>query len=327
MRVGKHYLVTGSSGFIGRHLSKRLAAEGGNVIGVDLSHESYGRSDCDGRFRKVAADYRDLEEDMLAGVDVIFHLAGAHLQTSISESEYWDINVHGLRPLLEAAKRNGVNRFVHVSSVGVYGNLKEWPADENSPCTPSNIYGRTKLAGEIEVKHFCEKTHFPIVIVRPAWVYGPGCPRTLKLYRTLRKKRFVMIGDCRNPRHPIYIEDMVDALLLAGLSNTVCGETVVVGGDRALTTAEVLDCFCHTLDLPKPRLKLPMKAGELMATGIESLFALSGKNPPVSRRSLEFFTTCNAFDISKARKMLGFNPSFSFENGVKTMRPWLEDNL
>ncbi|NIV14933.1 MAG: NAD-dependent epimerase/dehydratase family protein, partial [Aliifodinibius sp.] len=66
--------------------------------------------------------------------------------------------------------------------VGVYGNLENWPANEESECLPQSIYGETKLAGEREVKKFSEETGFPVVIIRPAWVYGPGCPRTLKIY-------------------------------------------------------------------------------------------------------------------------------------------------
>jgi nucleoside-diphosphate-sugar epimerase len=319
-------LITGGGGFIGLHLGNRLAAGGNQVIGLDLHFPRGGGGYLHENFRPVRADFRNrgLMEEIIGGVNTVFHLAGAHLQISLPASEYWSVNVHSLGPLLDLADRAGVRRFVHVSSVGVYGNLAAWPADEETPCNPASIYGETKLAGEVEVRKYCEKTGFQAVIVRPAWVYGPGCPRTLKLYNTLRKRRFVMVGAGRNLRHPVYIKDMVDALILAARSGSAAGQTIVIGGERAVTTEELVGSFCSVLGLPKPKIKLPMKLGEVIATGLETVFTLTGKEPPFSRRSLEFFSTNNSFDISKAKKFLGFHPSFTLEEGLKETREWLE---
>lgn len=327
--MGKTFLITGSSGFIGRHLGIRLAGGSNVVVGVDLHHSPEPCGDHSGNFREVAGDFRDrgLMEKVLDGVDVVFHLASAHLQVRLSEAHYWDVNVHSLRPFLETARRRGVQRFVHVSSAGVYGNLESWPADEETPCRPANIYGETKLAGEMEVRKCFEETQFPAVILRPSWVYGPGCPRTLKIYRTLLKKRFVMIGNGNNLRHPVYIKDMVDALVLSGESMSAVGETIIIGGDQTVTTRMAVDSFCRILELPKPKIKVPMVLGEAIATGLEKAFRLVSREPPLSRRSLEFFDTTNAFDISKARRILGFCPSFSFEEGLRETRSWLEENV
>jgi nucleoside-diphosphate-sugar epimerase len=110
----------------------------------------------------VTGDFREKErmEELLRGVDVVFHLASAHLQVSLKESEYWDINVHSLPALLELARRSGVQRFVHCSSVGTFGNLSQWPANEESLCRPQSIYGETKLAGEDAVLKFYERPGF-----------------------------------------------------------------------------------------------------------------------------------------------------------------------
>jgi nucleoside-diphosphate-sugar epimerase len=262
----------------------------------------------------------------LSDVDTVFHLAAAHLQIELNPEVYWDINVRSIRPLLELLHKNGVRRFVHVSTVGIYGNLEKLPADEETLCRPQSIYGETKLAGEAEVLKFAEETGFPVVILRPAWVYGPGCPRTIKLYKALKRRQFVLIGNGKNFRHPIYIQDLLSAFNLAMEAESAIGRVFIIGGNQAITTVELVDTFCKALDLPKPRIKLPMKLGEVMASGFETIFAIGRKEPPISRRSLEFFTTNNAFDISKAKQLLGFNPSFTFEEGLKDSRAWLESH-
>jgi nucleoside-diphosphate-sugar epimerase len=315
-------LVTGAGGFIGYHLSNDLTDHGYDVTGVDLHYpgEHTGR-----RFNAVTGDFRDqdLIKGLLDSVDVVVHLASAHLQISLTESEYWDINVYGLRKFLELARARGVRRFIHVSSVGAYGNLKKWPADEKTECKPQSIYGETKVAGEREVLKFSRETSFPVVIIRPAWVYGPGCPRTQKLARALRKGRFIMIGKCENMRHPLYIQDMLDAFRVVMEKESAIGELFVIGGERAITTSELIDALCSVMQISKPGIKIPYSVGLMIATVAEAVFGLLRKEPPISRRTLEFFDTNNAFDISKAENVLGFKPRFSFEDGLRHCSDWL----
>jgi nucleoside-diphosphate-sugar epimerase len=322
----ENILVTGAGGFIGYHLGNYLSDRGHRVTGVDLHYPDNIMKSSGPRFRTVSGDFRDksLMNELLSGTDIIFHLASAHLQIRLSESEYWDINVHSLRSFLDMARNCGVHRFIHVSSVGAYGNLNVLPANEETECNPQSVYGETKIAGEAEVRKFSDETGFPVVIIRPAWVYGPGCPRTEKLYRTLCKGGFIMIGDGDNMRHPVYIADILDAFGLAMENKSAVGEMFVIGGERAITTNELIDTFCKVFEMKKPKIRIPYTVGAVLATIIESFFSFIKKEPPISRRTLEFFDTNNAFDISKARKMLGFNPRFNFEDGLRQSRGWLE---
>lgn len=315
-------LVTGAGGFIGYHLANHLAESGYRVIGIDIHFPADSKQI---HFEKIETDFRDWEvmKDLMVGVDVVFHLASAHLQISLDESEYWDINVNSLKPLLELARKNNIKRFIHVSSVGIYGNLKTWPADEESECNPQSIYGETKIAGEAEVLNFSQKTGFPVVIIRPAWVFGPGCPRTLKIYKTLQKKRFVMIGDGQNLRHPVFIRDMLQSFLLAMENEEAVGKTFIIGGDRPITTNELIKGFVNILNTPEPIIRIPYSLGKTIAHASERIFKIIKKEPPISTRSLEFFDTNNAFDITKARKLLNFNPKFSYEDGLRESSEWL----
>lgn len=317
-------LVTGAGGFIGYNLCQSLAKEGFDVIGIDIQYpdEDKGRYG----FKAEVGDFRNTDRMnyWLSGVNIVIHLASAHLQISLNHDEYWSVNVHSLRPFLELASSQGIQRFIHVSSVGVYGNLNVLPADEKTSCYPQSIYGETKLAGEREVLDFASEKELPVVIVRPAWVFGAHCPRTLKIYRTLLKKRFVMIGDGENLRHPIYINDMISAIKLCMVNDNAIREVLIIAGQSAITTNELIKSFCKVMDLPEPKIRVPYWIGSLLAHGAENIFSVVGKEPPISKRSLEFFNTNNAFSIKKANDILSYTPKYSFEEGLNDCRDWIK---
>jgi nucleoside-diphosphate-sugar epimerase len=321
----KKILVTGAGGFIGYNLCKYLTDQGHKVIGVDLHYPSEIEKKGNTAFQAEIGDFRDWEHTrkLLSGVDVVFHLASAHLQINLDKKEYWSINVHSLPTLLDLALKSEIKRFVHVSSVGVYGNLEHLPADEETPCKPQSIYGETKLAGEAEVLKFSERTGLPAVILRPAWVYGPHCPRTQKLYNALHKGRFFVIGKGMNLRHPLYISDMTEAFRLAMEVDSALGEVFIIGGEKAITTNELVKSFCSVMGFARPRFRVPYWVGSLMAWIIESSFAMVKLQPPISKRTLEFFDTNNSFDTTKAQSVLGFKPKFSFEAGLLDSMEWL----
>jgi nucleoside-diphosphate-sugar epimerase len=266
-------------------------------------------------------------QEALGGADLVFHLASAHLQVKLPASEYWDVNVHSLPNLLKLARDAGVSRFVHTSSVGLYGDVGSTHANEATPPRPQSIYGATKLAGEQTVLKFGREHGFEVVVLRPAWVYGPGCPRTAKLYRALRKRRFLMIGTGENLRHPVYIDDTIEAFRLAATQRDAAGEVMIIAGEHAVTTRELIEAFCTVFECPYPRVRVPYAVGASMAACAESLGALIGREPPMSRRTLEFFSTNNAFDISHARRILGFVPQYSLLRGLAATRACMQASV
>ena len=323
--VSSKILITGAGGFIGYNLCVALAKEGHRIIGVDLHYPESGLQLGKEPFEANIGDFRDTAkmEKWLLGVDYVVHLASAHLQISIDDAAYWDVNVHSLKPFLKLVQKACVKRFIHVSSVGVYGKLQELPADEETVCSPQSVYGETKLAGEREVLEFSRTSGLSATILRPAWVYGPYCPRTAKIYRALRKGRFVMIGKGENLRHPIYILDMIEAFKLAMTSQAAIGEALIIAGPNAITTNELVETYCEVMKIPLPKIRIPHWVGLILASGIEFLSSAMGKEPPISKRSLEFFDTNNAFDITKSRKLLEFEPRYSFEEGLSSTSDWL----
>jgi nucleoside-diphosphate-sugar epimerase len=309
-------LVTGAGGFIGYQLSNHLSSLGHEVVGID---RKFPRDAGHANFNSVVCDYRDTERmnRLLKKVELVFHLACAHLEVNFDEAEYWDINVHGIPGFLESVLAAGVEKFIHVSSVGVYGDVRQYPADEQAPCRPLTIYGQTKLAGEEQVRKFANQSGLPTVIVRPSWVFGPTCPRTRKLYRALKKRTFPMIGKGLNTRHPIYILDLLRAFEVLMAHHAAIGDLFIIGGARIMTTKKIVDTVCNVFGFKSPVVRLPIGVGRMIAFGIEAGCRLIGTEPPMSRRSLEFYQVNNGFDISKARRVLGYGPEYTFEQGLR----------
>lgn len=316
MKAGTATLVTGASGFIGTHLVRHLADRGCRVRALDV----HAPRDVDARVDFRVQDLRDASAlaQALDGIEVVFHLASVHLDVHASYDEFKAVNVSAVERLVDLCGVARVRRLVHVSSVGVYGHVVSPPANENAPLDPQNDYERTKLAGERVARSAAARANLDLVILRPSWVYGEGCPRTEKLLRAVRKGRFFYIGNGANLRHPLYIEDFLAALLLAAdADSTIAGKTFNVAGPEWLSLERLVATAAQALEVPAPRLHIPRWLGFGTGWAAEQAGALLHVHPPISRRTLAFFENDNAFDIGAARRDLGFEPRVSWLEGVR----------
>ncbi len=309
-------LVTGAGGFIGSHLAADQRARGNHVVALDLHLDRVQHLAEPERFELLQGDVADanIQDRALQGVDVVHHLAAAHLGARIADAEFQRVNVDAVRSLIGTAIDAGVQRFVHCSSVGVFGRIDDPPADEESPCNPDIAYERSKLAGEKVVVE-AVTTGFPAVIIRPVWVYGPGDARTEKLFRAIRQGRFLVAGRGEALRHCVYIRDIVDAFELAAHAEAAIGRVIIVGDDEAVTVRALIDEIARVAGAVRPR-SVPFAMLSLAAILAEATCKPLGKEPPVSRRTLKFFTGNTAFDITRARQLLGFNPAYDVASGL-----------
>lgn len=312
-------LVTGAQGFIGRAVVAALAGRGWQVTALDLAPPSTPPPP---GVDVITADMRTLERwrPAIDGADAVVHLASAHLQVNLPESAYWETNVKSLRPFLQAAREAGVKHFVHTSSVGVHGSLGTIPGDEDSPLAPENLYEQTKAAGEAEVVRFmAEAAPLGVTIVRPAWVYGPGDPRTERILGAVARGRFVMFGAGRNQRHPIYIDDYVNGVAQILLQPRTFGRTYILAGPAYLSSRELVGA-AERVTGGRTRLRVPLALGYAAGLGAEIVCRVVRAAPPISRRTLAFFTNQNAFDTGRARREFGFAPSIGIVEGFR--RVW-----
>ncbi|MEE8252293.1 MAG: NAD-dependent epimerase/dehydratase family protein [Gemmatimonadales bacterium] len=320
---GTHVLVTGAGGFIGRHLVRDQVGRGRRVRALDCRSQQL-REDVE----IVVGDVADVavQRAAVAGVDVVFHLASAHLETSLPDTEYHRINVAAVESLLEESRRAGVQRFVHVSSCGVHGSVRNGIADEDAPFRPTNIYERTKAAGEQVVRDFYRRYGLSVVVVRPAWVYGPGCKRTARLLRSIANGKFMMIGRGANRRSAVYITDMLEALELCAMQQGIDGEVFIVAQEEAASVRELVDEMARLTGAKLRRVRIPLSLGWVTAGLVEFSARALGKQPPISRRTLKFFTNDADFSAAKARRMLGFEPQVSLRAGLELTYRWWREN-
>jgi nucleoside-diphosphate-sugar epimerase len=235
-------LVTGGSGFTGQHLVRRLLSEGHRVTVLDLQPTPVARDlERDGA-RLVLGSVTDADAVIGAtdGQELVYHLASAFRDIYASNDVYWNVDVEGTRIVLDAAGRAGVRRVVHVSTQGVHGSLRSTPGDEASPIAPRDYYCEAKYHAESVCEEFIARGA-DVVIVRPTSIYGPGDTHGwLKLFRMVRKGRFLMVGSGRTMNHPVYVENLVDCLQLAAEVPEAKGRTYLAGDSEATTILDLV---------------------------------------------------------------------------------------
>lgn len=312
-------LITGAGGFIGSHLVDSQLEHGHHVRAVDLHLDLLRHQAAHPRLEAICGDIteKDIVQKLVEGMDIVYHLASAHLDVSLSDEHYHRVNVGATVLLLEAAEPAGVKRFVHCSSVGVIGDVKHPPADETTECHPVNIYERTKLEGERAALDFARRTGFAVVVIRPAWVYGPRCPRTAKLFRTISTGRFPIFGRGQNMRHPVYISDAILGLELCAETLNIDGEVFIIAGDIPVQSRELVNVIGHQLNVRTQKIYLPIFLGQAAGLALELTYKLIGRQPPFSRRSMDFFLKHNAYTIAKAQSRLNYRPQVDLPSGVQ----------
>jgi len=322
-------LITGGTGFIGSGLALKYLERGDDVTVLGQENtpaEFENKQLLEARgARVILASVTDRERmlEVARGIDTVYHLAAAQHEAHAPDQRFWDVNVMGTRNILEASVHNGVKRFVHGSTIGVYGSNGRERINECSPLSPDNIYGLTKLEAERMVMSFAQR--LPFVIARISETYGPGDRRLLKLFRGIKKNLFCMIGNGMNFHHPIYIDDLTDALVAAAGAPDAVGKALVLAGKQVLTTNEMVQTIAKEVGARPPRLRIPLAAVWLVGQIMETVCRPLGLQPPIHRRRLDFFRKSFRFSTAEATTALGFIPKYDFVDGVRETACWYAD--
>ena len=318
--------ISGGTGFIGSRLALKCLEKGDSVkvLGqennpAEAENKQLIEAKGAGVILASVTDRKKVFE-LLRGVDVVYHLAAAQHEANVPDQVFWDVNVTGTKNILEASVSAGVKRFVHGSTIGVYGSTLEGNVDEQSPLKPDNIYGITKLEGEKLVLSFREK--LPVVIIRISETYGPGDRRLLKLFKTIKKNVFFIIGSGENTHHLIYIDDLIQGLFLAATTKEAVGNVFVLAGKEPLTTTEMVRAIAQELGTSVPKFRAPLFPFLLLAIMMEKVLRPLAIQPPLHRRRMDFFKKSFLFSKEKSLKALGFAPQFSFRQGASETARW-----
>ena len=320
-------LITGGTGFIGSRLALRCLKEGNQVTVFGQTNtpaEAQNRQEIEAHGATVihgSVTDQDLIRDAVQGVDVVYHLAAAQHEANVPDRIFHDVNVTGTENMLQASLAAGVQRFIHGSTIGVYGNMAGL-IDENTPCNPDNIYGRTKLAGEEMVRSY--QDNLPVVIIRIPETYGPGDRRLLKLFKAIKKRMFFMIGPGTNIHHLIYVEDLITGFLQAAWKDVPSGTLLVLAGKDPLTTNAMVAVIAGELGTAIPGLRAPLWMFMTAAVIMETILRPLGIQPPLHRRRMDFFKKSYSFSTDRASRLLDFAPQHTFAGGVAETGAWYE---
>jgi nucleoside-diphosphate-sugar epimerase len=318
-------LVTGGTGFTGGHLCRRLAGNGVSVRAL-VRDRARCRELSELGVELVVGDLRDRESliEAVRGVETVYHIAALFREENVSRAEVWATNVEGTRAMLDAAIDAGVKRFVHCSTVGVHGHIENPPASEESPYSPGDPYQESKTEGEQIVLRYGAEGLLPVVVFRPGGIYGPGDLRFRKLFKAIRSRTFVMLGSGEVLYQLIYIDDLIDGILLCGTRPEAVGQTFILTGETPLTLNRLAAEIAEALDVAPPRLRLPVTPVYLLGHLCELTFKPLGLQPPIYRRRVDFFRKDRAFSIAKAKEKLGFQPKVDVKRGLRATAGWYE---
>jgi nucleoside-diphosphate-sugar epimerase len=302
-------VVTGAAGFIGSHLCERLLQLGHKVVGLDAFIPYYPQAV---KERNTAEAHKhasfgfhrlDLRQDpldqVLAGADVIFHLAAMPglVKSWLDFDGYWTCNVQATHRLLEAIRRvaPGLKRLLYVSTSSVYGRYSS--GDESLPTKPISPYGVTKLAAENLCRAYSDAYDLPVVTLRYFSVYGPRQRPDMGYHHfiaaLLEEKPITVYGDGQQVRGNTYVADCVAATIAA--LDARPGELYNVGGGETATVWEII----HKLE------------------------KIAGRAAIVKREAARAGDQRNTFaDTSRLRTHLGWQPRTNLDEGLACQWEW-----
>lgn len=316
------FLITGAAGFIGSHLADKLLNEGNKVIVVDnfcdfynpeIKENNVKHNLSNPNYKLYRADIRDRNE--LAKVfnenkiDVVIHLAAmAGVRPSIDNPIYYqEVNCMGTQNILEEMKAHNVKNLVMASSSSVYGNCKEVPFKENMIVDFAiSPYAATKKANEVMTHVYHKLFDFNVIMLRFFTVFGPRQRPDLAINKftrlMLNDEPIPMFGDGTTSRDYTYIDDIVDGIIKSCNyveNNKDVYEILNLGNSSPVSLKEMINTIAEVLNKTPNIQELPMQPGD-----VERTFA----------------------DISKAKKLIGYNPKTSFKEGIENFVKWYKIN-
>lgn len=314
--------ITGATGLVGGHAAEEAIKRGHRVRALVRPTSDTRWLDQWGVERIVGdLEDRDALRSGAAGADWIFNCA-AKVGDWGTLAEFRRLNVEALRLLLDAACEARVARFVHVSSLGVYEGRDHFGTDETVPPAANSLdaYTRSKTEAEALVLEYHRTRGLPAAIVRPGFIYGERDRTVLpKLLDALRRGRFWFFGSGDQRLNCIYVKNLVHAIFLAAEMPAALGEVFNVTDGEPVTKRRFVGKVAELAGLRVPARHLPLPVARVLSGVVEGTAKLLGsRRPPLINKARYKFLGLNLdFSIEKARRVLGYQPPFPFDEGME----------
>lgn len=321
-------LVTGGSGFLGSHVAEQLSKAGHTVRALvrKSSNRKFLSTLENVELAEGAVDDRASVFEAMKGVDAVVHSAG--VVKARSESEFFACNTQGTANLLDAAIENApsLRRFVHVSSLEACGPSLDGRPVSHDQERPVTTYGRSKLAAEKEC--FARKDKLPVVVLRPAAIYGPRDVEILEAFRAVRRRQYPVIGDGTMLGCYTYGPDCARACIQAIDADIASGSVYFIDDGEPLSMARAMgELLPEALGTqPIVRFGVPFPVLRLASFGVEAYGKVRNKPVMLTREKVAMLKHHWVCDSKKTRADLGWAPEVSFPDGVRMTARWYEEN-
>jgi nucleoside-diphosphate-sugar epimerase len=309
--------ITGASGFIGRALYERYAADGHDVRGCDLVADP-GRDVVSGDVGQ-----RGAWQDYAAGCDLVIHTAATVSLRLERPDEVWRANVLGTAHALEAAGGGGATRFVHFSSVTAFGFDFPDGVEETYPVHTTYVpYPDTKIASEQVVLQAHIEGRISATIVRPGDVYGPRSRAWAVIpVELIKARRFTLPGGGRGIHSPVYIDNLVDGVVLAAAAPEAAGQIFTLSDGYGVPCREFFQPYA---DLVGRRLMtLPTPVAVAGAAVVQRFARFQAGDNDINPRSVRYMVRRGTYSNAKARSVLGWEPHVGVPEGLARTVEWL----
>lgn len=316
-------LVTGATGFIGAHLAQRLADDERAAVtatGRKLDAVPFLRDKVS--LRKADLLNRDEMCAVLAGQNVVFHVAAWLSERTDNEEMARRINVDATRELVTLAAQAGVQRVILVSTIAAYGVPDKLVMDEGTPVDTeqTDSYGRTKALGELAARDAAAAHGIELVIVRPGMVYGPrSYAWTTGMFSMVEKGMPTLFGKADGHAFPVYIDNLCDLLILTAIQNEAIGETFNAVDDPVSWN----QFFGYYGEMAG---KQPRRIPYVLARSVVLLKKiLRLHNIPLTNERLRFYQTKTVYPYKKATELLGYSPRVGIDEGMAKSADYLQE--
>lgn len=312
--VPARVFITGANGFIGRALAQRLRELGAHVSGVDLCPDS------DAGVLTGSTTDPDRWSDALDGIDAIIHTA-AIVSNAANYEDAWTVNVLGTRRVLDAAVAAGVPRFLHVSSRVAFGYDYPDGVDETYPVrVTGHTYGDTRVNSEAVVMTSHAAGEIDATVIRPGDVYGPGSVWVREPLKMIKARQLVLPARGNGVFTPIYIDNLVDGMLLALTNADASGQVFTLTDGYGIACKEY---FGRLADMAGgPVLMVPTPVALQLSRAAGALLRRLGQHTELTDATMLDLSRSATYSTDKARTMLGFRPSVTFDEGMAAVEAW-----
>lgn len=307
----KEVLVTGGCGFIGSEVTKQLSALGAHITILD--NLSSGKKEYIKNLSNVTLLTCNLSDEKnvksaITNKEYVINLAALPFipDSYYHPREFFDVNVNAIiSMLLSLKKENKIRRFIHISSSEIYGSSQYIPMDEKHPTIPQSTYAVSKLAGERVVYTMHKEHEIPVVIIRPFNSFGPNITQPYIIPEIITQiidgKEELKLGNVNSRRDLTFVSDTANAIITSLIAPDAVGETINVGSGNSLIIKELVELISEIFS---KKVSISFDSSRLRPHDVDSLVC----------------------DNSKAKKILGWEPTISIKDGLEQTIQWAQQN-